>query len=193
MKKGFTIFEVIVTISLLAIITMVTSSIFVTALKNYQINFQKTNFQKDLNFVVDDIDKNVKLATNVQYSYDVFNSNPIAGASNTLILELPSTDAAGNFIYISGALKKDVIVYYLENGALHRKIYASSSGIRYPQNNQDVILINNVINNATSPLFSFLPDTSIAKQIKVDLKLGKMVEKTNVRLTGTRTATLRNK
>jgi prepilin-type N-terminal cleavage/methylation domain-containing protein len=189
MKKGFTIVELVISIGLLSIILVAVSSIFITAIKNYQIGFARSSIQKEINFSVDDINKNIKLAVEVPTAY------PATGETlggNTLILALPSITNQGAFIYQGGILQKDYFIYTLSSGALHKKVY-STAGVRANQNNSDNVIISYVLNTNASPIFSYFPDAVTARQVQINLKSGRTVEKTNVAITGSRLADLRNK
>jgi prepilin-type N-terminal cleavage/methylation domain-containing protein len=187
MKKGFTIVELVISMALLAIILVAVSSIFITAIKNYQISFARSTLQKEINFTVDDINKNIRIAAGVEST----NGSGDNRGPNTLILSLPATDANGNFIYQSGVLQVDTFTYSLSSGNLHKKI-KSTTGTRLAQNNSDVVILNNVVNTLSDPIFSYLP-SDIPRQVQINLKVGRTVEKTNIRLTGSRLTDLRNK
>ena len=184
MKKGFTIVELVISMALFSIILVATSSIFVTALKNYQINITKSDFQKEVNFSLDDINKNIKLAIEVPLTYGSYSLS-----QNILILALPTTDSSANFIYEDGAPLKDYVIYYSENGNLHKVTHADPSGIRANQNGEDKIILGNL----TNVNYSYFPGLTGASQVEATIEVGKIVQKTNIKIEGKRLANLRNK
>lgn len=183
-KKGFTIIELTIAIAILGIIMAATTSIFVTGMKNYQFNFQKSTFQKELNFTIDSISNDVKSGHSIPASHDVFTTS-----SNTLIVALPAIDENNNFIYTGGSLELDYIVYYFSNGTLRKRVYGNSLGKRNAINGTDRELLSNVelVN------FQFIPGIADASQVKTSITLTKQTSRVNVRATGERTTNLRNK
>jgi prepilin-type N-terminal cleavage/methylation domain-containing protein len=192
-RKGFTLIEITIVILLLGIIFSVVTSIYVSALKNNKISFTKSGFQKDLNFTLDDLNKNVKQANAVItptlpaglgcVTYCTLNDK-------TLLLSLPAIDTNGSFKYSADGqtLLTDTFVYYLNGNILHKKIYANAASSRYSQNNTDKIIANNVSNLT----FTYLPSSVAPEQVQTDMTMSLTVEKVNVRVTGTDIAFMRN-
>lgn len=185
MKKAFTLVELLISISLLASIMVASTAIFVSATKNYQISITKSDFQKEINFTIDDIAKNVKSALSVPQTYDTFTTS-----QETLILSLPVLDTDGSFIYTGSVNEKDYFVYYLSGSDLHLKIYGNPAGIRSSQDGTDKILLSNI---TQSDIFSYSPSVSDASTVTTNLTLSKIVQKTNIKVTAKRVVNLRNK
>jgi prepilin-type N-terminal cleavage/methylation domain-containing protein len=184
-QKGFTLIEILWVMALLGVIMTVVVALYVVALKNYQINFTKSGFQKDLNFTLDDVAANVKQSVGVLQSYSTYNLS-----ATTLIISLPATDVHGNFQYTGGGqtLVTDTFIYYLSGSSLHRKIFADTSSIRYSQNNTDTIIASSV----SSLSFTYLPTQTTATEVQTTMTMSKTVENTTVRVSGTATDFMRN-
>jgi prepilin-type N-terminal cleavage/methylation domain-containing protein len=184
-SKGFTLIELLVVIALLGVILAALTSIYVSALKNNQMSFAKSGFQKDLNFTIDDLNKNIKQASGVLPAY-----GGDSLSTTTLIITLPAIDANGSFLYTNGGLTllTDTFVYTLSGTSLHKKIFAVASSVRYPQNNSDKIIATNV----SRLYFSYYPTQVAPENIKTEIDISKVIEKTTVKVTGTTTAFMRN-
>lgn len=185
-KKGFTLIEMIIAIALLGIIMAAVSVIFTVSIKNYRNNIQKSSFQKDINFVIDNISKDIKLATSVPTEYD---PPTYTLSENTLILALPTIDESGNFVYVGNSPEKDYYIYYLSGNELKRKTFSSPLGIRAIMNEEEISLLSNV----SQLQFSYLPGMSAADQVKVALTLSADINGRSITVSGERTANLRNK
>jgi prepilin-type N-terminal cleavage/methylation domain-containing protein len=180
MKKGYTLIELIISMAILAVIMAAVATIFVTSIKNYRTESQKSAFQRELNFVVDNISKDVKEAAEVPQNYDVF-----ALAPTVLILAIPATNSSNNFIYTGEVLEKDYVVYYLLNQELKRKIYANPLGSRQSSE-------NTIMKNVSNLAFTYSPGITNAGQVNtrviVSANVGRIVT-----LSVERLANLRNK
>lgn len=179
-RGGYTLIELVISIAILAIIMAAVASIFMTSLKNYRTESQKSAFQRELNFTVDNIAKDVKLAAEAPGTYDTFELS-----STVLILAVPAHDASKNFIYTGDVLEKDYIIYYLSGQDLKKKTYANLLGER---ESGETTLLSNV--SATD--FSYSPGMIDPGQIKVTITQSVSVGRT-VTLTEERFANLRNK
>lgn len=185
-KKAFTLVETAISIALLALIMTAIATIFITVVKNYQISSQKNNIQREINFVTDDISKNIKLSKGV-----LTELNEHRSGETKLILSLPAIDENENFLYdANGALLTDQFIYYIQGDQLHRIIY-SQSGARQSRGGQDLILLEDLDANGFQVTYS--PTTSTASQVKAELRVKKTINKKNVTAESTVTAGLRNK
>lgn len=181
MKKGYTLIELVISIAILATIMMAVSSIFFTSLKNYRAESQKSSFQRELNFVIDNIAKDVKQAAEVPQIYE-----EIELSSTVLILALPAVDNDHNFIYSGDVLEKDYLVYSISGNDLIRNTYASLSGTR--ETEEDTLL------SSVSALdFSYSPGLTDAGQVTISITQSIGVGNRTVTLTEGRMANLRNK
>ncbi len=181
--KGFTLIELLISISLLGIILAATVSIFVTALKNYQVNFQKSTMQKEINFTLDSIGNDIKSGAVIEGSYEDFVSS-----GNTIIIGIPAVDDDNNFIYTGDAIELDYFVYYQAGQTIKKHIYANSLGKRTGQDGSDYVILDNL--NTLS--FEYTPGLASANQIKTTIETVKNISNTNVKMTESKITNLRN-
>lgn len=186
MKKGYTLIELLISISILAVIMAAVATIFITSIKNYRTESQKSTFQKELNFVVDNIAKDVKEAAEVPEKTEdnVFFLSP--AIPPVLILAIPATNSSNDFIYnVDGLMEKDYVVYYLSGQDLKRKIYANNSGSKESSD-------NTILKNVSNLTFTYSPTFFDAGQVKTEITVSIDVGRT-VTLSAERLANLRNK
>lgn len=183
MKKGFTIVELVISMAIFAIILVTTSTIFVTALKNYQIGATKSALGKDLNFTIDDISKNIKQATIAE------NYNSYSLSSTTLVLALPTTDQNGNFLYDGATRLKDYVIYFQVDNTLHKITYSTPSSVRAAENGIEKTLLSDIKNLN----FEYLPGTTNPATISVSIETGRTIQNTEVTAREKVLANLRNR
>lgn len=181
-RKGFTLIELAIAITLLALISAAVGSMYAVAFRNYQSQSQRQHFQKNINFTIDEINRDIKQAVSVPPTYDTFTNDP-----THIILALPATDSSGNFIFNAGVLQKDYVVYYLSNGSVIKKTYAQPGSQRYAQNGSSKTLLSDV----SGFVASFTPG-GVPRQVTLGLTLSKVVSKRNISVSATTTADLRN-
>jgi prepilin-type N-terminal cleavage/methylation domain-containing protein len=178
--RGYTIIELVISMAILAVIMAAVGTIFVTSLKNYRTESQKSVFQRELNFVIDNIVKDTKQATAVPENYDTFSLS-----QTVYILALPATNSSGDFLYNGGVFEKDYLVYYLSGNELKIKTYANANGQR--DDGEETLL-----KNASAVNFTYSPGLTNAGQITISITESVDVGRT-VTLTERRMANLRNK
>jgi prepilin-type N-terminal cleavage/methylation domain-containing protein len=182
-RHGFTIIELTIGIAILGTIMAATVTMFVTGLKNYESNSQKSSFQKELNYTIDSIANDIKNGAGVAESYGGYTTS-----SDTLVVALPAT-SNDDFIYTGETLEQDYIVYYLDGGTVRKHTFGNALGDRSGINGNDSELLKDV----SSVNFEYSPGISSASQIKITMTLARQTGKVNVHLTESRTANLRNK
>lgn len=180
MKKGYTLIELVISMAILAVIMAAVATILVTSLKNYRTESQKSTFQKELNFVIDNMCKDIKEAAEAPENY-----NPYTLSPTVLILAIPATDSSNNFIYTGDVLEKDVVVYYLSGQELKRKVIANALGTRESSD-------NTILANVSDLVFTYSPGITNAGQIKAHVTVSANVGRT-ITLSSERLANLRNK
>lgn len=180
-QKAFTLVELVISMALLGVIMATVMSIFSTAIKNYTVNSQKSFMQKELNFTIDSVGKDIKQAVLVPANYDTFTTGV-----DTLILALPATDGSNNFIYTGETLEKDYVVYWLSGTDLKKRVYANALGTN--SNSESVIL-----SDVSSLAYTYTPSAPNTTQVKINLVILRVVNRVDVGISGERTANLRNK
>lgn len=183
-KRGVTLIELLVAMSLIGVIGLITSSIFSVSARSYRDNIQKSFFQKDLNIVIDGLANVGKGGTEILLTQDGFTIGP-----ETLIIATPAEDEDRNFIYSGDTLEKDLHIYYLSGTELRRRIISHPLGRLSGRNGSDAPLLKNV------SLFevTYSPGVNEAELIKVKIGLSRDVGNRSISLTQEREFRLRNK
>lgn len=165
--------------AILGVIMAAVAVIFVTALKNYRTESEKTVLQRNINFALDNITRDAKEATAIPESHDTFTTS-----ENTLVLALPAENVSDNFVYSGNTLVKDYIIYYLDGNNLKRKVYANAAGTRTSEE-------KTVLKNVTSLSFTYLPDIATKSGVKTAMTTSVDVGK-GITLSEERSTNLRN-
>lgn len=181
MKKGFTVVELSISVAILGSLLAVVAGVFTVAVKNYQLEKQKADLQKELNYVADSLGNEIKNATGAPQNYDIYTLSP-----TTLVLTLPSLDENENFVYTSGQLEKDYFVYILSGQNLIKHVIPNPLSRRAPK-------VSTVLGNVSALNFMYSPDVSNVSQISFNINVSVPIGKSNAKSKATRTANLRNK
>lgn len=142
MKKGFTLYELIVVIAVLSILTLLISTVIVRSLQTYRFTRESANYQEDAARVLRDFEK--------------------SGRGATLVLD-SSASSFVFYVYMPGddypAPSK--VRYFLDGGNIKRgEIKPSGIGpvFSYPDNAESMkVIARNVVN---TEIFSYYNDSS---------------------------------
>ncbi len=178
---GFTLVELLVSIAILAIVSLVTVTIYVTGLKNTQIEAQKANLQSDNKTVLEKIAADTRDATAVVSTKDTYTSS-----STTLILSVPAIDSSQEIIYSGENFVLDYIIYTLSGGVLQKIVIANISSSR------ESIGPVNILGNCTIN-FNYTPDLATASEVEITLTNQATAGKKLLTSTNTTKSKLRNK
>ena len=112
MKKetGFTLIEVIITLTLITIVLGILVSIYIFNVRTFQIELWRSKLQTETQTILDKIISDTKLATEISENYNEYSTS-----SDTIILAVPAVDESQNFLYAGEQFKKDYIIYYSSN------------------------------------------------------------------------------
>lgn len=150
-SKGFTLIELIITLSLITFVITIIVTILINSSNTYTFVSQQKKITDESDFAIQSINSFIRSSKNVvsQYSY---NSVNYSLSDSTLILNLPSINNSGDII-IS---ENDVAIFNLDNGSLRQIIIPSQSSIR-PQIDKtitgDVEQLTFDINNINNVVF----------------------------------------
>jgi prepilin-type N-terminal cleavage/methylation domain-containing protein len=187
-KKGLTLIELLIAIGLLTVIMSAISSIFVVALKNYQVSITQNSLQKDLNIVLDDISRNVKEAVELPLMYTTTDDETFNRSGNTLILAIPAVGNEQRFLYdVNGLIIKDYIIYQINGTELSKKAFINADSNRINQDKSDKIVLENIENNG-GDFFQYENN----RLVKTALAASKIASKTNVKASGMNASIKRN-
>lgn len=140
-QNGFSLLELLISITMIGVLALVISDFFVQRLIDYNRNFIITILQTNTKQAVDTMEKDIKLAQKVEASNQWPDDNSPGAPANkyswvsntstpaTLVLAVPSRDSSGNIIYADGLhtqLQTDDVVYYVDaNSILYRRLIAN--------------------------------------------------------------------
>lgn len=154
---GFTLVELLISLSILAVISLVTVALYTSGSKNTQIEAQKAILQQDNKTVIEKITADVRDAQGVVLQKDTF-----ASSNTTLILSVPAIDATQQILYSGENFIPDYIIYDLFGNTLQKTLIAD------PGSNRQSSGPTNILENC-SVIFNYLPDLNTASEVEVIL------------------------
>ena len=133
-QRGFTVIEMLVTITLVSILSLVIANFVADWLQTASINQARTSLLSNAQDALDNISNDIRLSGNV----DENNRWPDANApgnqfgwtssGNTLVLAKIATDSSNNVIFSDPSkyiTEKDNVVYFVSNKVLQKRTIAS--------------------------------------------------------------------
>ncbi len=182
-KRGFTLIEMMITMSLVVVLSAVISSLYITGFRTFKEQMAIATIQSDGQTILDTMTTDIKNGLSVEPTYLTHVSD-----ANSIIIRVPAVNSQGKIIYSGTNMLVDHIVYYYENKSIHKIVYADPASVRYAKNN-----VNSTLDNKILILgFSYSPDTTSATLVTVsissEIKVGTRSEQ--IQLTGK--ARLRN-
>jgi prepilin-type N-terminal cleavage/methylation domain-containing protein len=183
MKKGITLIELLITISLISSIMIVTSSVYVTGFKTFKEELTSSIVQSNAQTILDGLTTDIKNGLQIEPTYTTYTTG-----EDMIIIRVPAVDATGHAIYTGSNMSFDRIIYYYKNNSIHKVIYADAASIRYPKNGRDVILDSKVLELQ----FAYDPDQASATLVTATISSKMMVGNRDKAITLTGQARLRN-
>jgi len=138
-KKGFGILEVVITIAILSIISVVIIDVYVKSHNTFEIQKDKASLQTSTRSALDTISTWVKKSSSVVSVYTAPDNSIYTTSSASLALKVPSIDTNGNTI----AGVYDYVIFLpnqTDSSKLEEFIYSSTGSSR--QNIERVICQN---------------------------------------------------
>lgn len=191
MKKGLTLIELLITITLLSILLISFSSIYISGIKTYREEFAKSQLQTEAQTILDKISTDIKASKTTEAQFtDSSTGLSYTLNSNTLILLLPAIDNRDsngqNIIYSGNSMLFDRVIYQKNGNSLTKKVISAPGSARLNENNITKTLSPNNI------AFTFTPVTANANQINLTLTFSKKVGNKTLTTTVRGTANFRN-
>lgn len=124
-KRGFTILELLISIAILSIISVIISTIAIRSGIIFEKQTGLVEVRLSNRFVLDEVATQVRAAKQVEGSFTGNGQNFTTGTT-TLILKLPSVDSSGSTI--SGAF--DRVVFYLDGARIFKKVFPDATSKR---------------------------------------------------------------
>lgn len=181
MKKGVTLIELLITMTVLAVIMTSFTSIYSSGLRTFRQEMTQTQLQSEAQTLADRMTLDIKKSRNTIKNYDTFTEN-----ERTMILEIPSVDAAGKFLYIAGNQLTDKIVYYQSGSSLKRKVYSNERSIRMGEHLKEKTLTTNLLNLNFTNHYLLNDVTNLQVDVEIDLqkKIGNQTRKVKAKGSG---------
>ncbi len=183
-KNGLTLIELIVTITILGILSITFSNIYIESLKTFETESAQSILQTDSQTAIDRIINETKGAQKVESSYSTYTTG-----ETVMVLAIPAIDEDQAIIYNGSVVVSDYIIYYLQSGSIHRKIYADDESVRYSQNEEDYVFATGV----EDLTFEYSPAPPQTTEVTVTLTLERTIGKSARNITLTNKTKLRNK
>lgn len=182
-KPGFTLIEMLITMSLVTTLSAVISSLYVVGFRTFKEQMAISTVQSDGQTILDRINTDAKNGLSIEQSYLGYTSG-----SSTIIIRVPAIDNNNNIIYSGTNMLSDRIIYYYQDKSIHKIIYADPASSRYSKNAIDSILDKKIL----VLNFTYEPEVSsatlVTTTISSEIIVGNHSEK--IQLTGK--ARLRN-
>jgi len=124
-KRGLTLIEVIVVMSIFAVASIVIGSIYISHNKFYTIESAAADIKTQKSIFTQDFKETAESATSVAASY-VFNGITRSSSSSTIVFKLPAIDGSGNII----AAKFDYAAFYGEGNKTYLETAPDAASIR---------------------------------------------------------------
>lgn len=128
-KNGFSLLELLITMAVLGIISVVLTSIYIDTNKTFKIQKSQTLLQTESRNSLDFIDTWTRRASTIMTSYTTADLTVYTTSSTVLVLQVPSIDASQNIL----SNKYDYFVYKANVSSpmnLEERIYADASSAR---------------------------------------------------------------
>lgn len=176
-QKGFTLIELVIVIAMVAILSVVITSLFIGQNRLYKTQTAELKVNGGARASLDDIDSSARGANRAVASYTSFTAS-----SQVLILEIQSIDALDHLIPAT----YDYAVYYLYNGSLMRQIYPNASSDRSGG-------IKKLAENVTGLVFTLdNADYNLATEVTTDLTIQEDAGTQNKSITVSTKSRMRN-
>lgn len=182
-KKGLTLIELLIAMTLLATIAAVISSVYVTGYKTFYEELTSSTIQSNAQTILDGLITDARNGLLIEQSYLTYTTGP-----NSIIIKVPALDSGSNILYSGTNMLYDRVIYYYQNNAIHKIIFADPASSRYPKNGHDVILDENILELN----FTYDPDQATATLVTATISSQDMVGHIARHITITGQARLRN-
>ncbi len=125
MRRGFTLIETTIVLSIFAVASIVIGSIYISHSKFYTLESAAADIKTQKNIFTQNFKETAESANLVMASY-IFNGITRASSSSTAVFKLPAQDSGGNII----AAKYDYAAFYSEGNKIYLETAADASSAR---------------------------------------------------------------
>lgn len=141
-RSGFTLIEMLIVVALLGVLSLVIIDLLIGQYRLYHIEFSELIVQSETRATLDGIDNDVRSATQVLETFDVYTTG-----SDCLILAVQSLNSAGQLI--PGTF--DYVIVRRNGNALIRELIPDSASVRPTQTKQLAANVTNLVFTYNSP------------------------------------------
>lgn len=182
-RKGFTIYELLISIAILGTMIIAITNIYIVGLKTFREELASSQLESNAQTILDEITTDAKNAQSAEAAYDVYTSG-----ANSIILKIPAIDNSKNILYSGNTMLFDRIIYYYENDSIHKITIADPASIRYKENNINKTIASKVLELS----FSYDPDAVSATLVTIHVTSHQEIGKLDRTISLTSKARLRN-
>lgn len=182
-KRGLTLIELLVTMSLIGIILIVITSVYVTGFRTFKEELASSTVQSNAQTILDAVILDAKNGMLIEPIYGAYTTGP-----NTIIIRVPATNESKEILYNGSDMVYDRVIYYYLNNEIHKITYAASGSTRYKNDGKDSVLDKNIL----AMSFEYDPDQSTATLVRVNLDSVIKVGNRDKKITISGEARLRN-
>lgn len=159
-KRGLTLIELLITISLIGMILIVITSVYLTGFRTFREELASSTVQSNAQTILDAIVLDAKNGMLIEPAYDIYTTS-----ADTIIIRVPAVNASREILYDGTDMFYDRVIYYYKNNEIHKVTFANPNSIRYKNNGKDSALDKNVL----SMSFGYDPDPTTATLVRVNL------------------------
>jgi prepilin-type N-terminal cleavage/methylation domain-containing protein len=171
-RKGFTLIEMLITLSLLTVLAAVISSLYVTGFRTFKEQMATSIIQSDGQTILDTLTTDIKNGLAIEPQYPSEPAAPLYHSTDSsIIIRVPAVDNNDKIVYSGTSMVFDHIIYYYSNKSIHKIVYADPLSIRFKRNGVDTILDNKILVLG----FSYEPSISSASLVTVTISSEIMV------------------
>lgn len=165
-QGGFTIIEVVITIALTAILLLALFSLFDWHNRLFYFQQAEVYVSGSARSSLNDLSTYIAQSSAVLDTH-TFGSNNYSSGANTIVLQLPSTDASGNIL----ANTFDYVAFYTTGGQLMEQVLPASGSFRTAVTKQLSDTLNTITFTYDDPDFDQVKNVTI--DIATQAKAGK--------------------
>ena len=159
-KRGVTLIELLITMTMIAAISAVITSVYLTGYKTFTTQLASSTIQSDAQTILDALTTDIKNGILIEESYDSYTSD-----NDSIIIRVPAIDSGGNIVYSGSNMLFDRIIYYYSGDSIHKIIYADPMSKRYSNSGKDVILDKKILALG----FTYEPDATAATLVTITI------------------------
>jgi prepilin-type N-terminal cleavage/methylation domain-containing protein len=184
-KRGVTLIELLITLSMIGFIGAVITSVYMTGFKTFKEEMASSMVQSNAQTILDAMTTDIKNGLQIEPEYTSDSGityktlDEASGEEASIIIRIPAIDNDQKILYSGSTMLFDRVIYYYDNNSIHKVIYANPSSSRSAKSGYDVILDSKVL----VLTFAFEPDATSATLVTATIS-------SNIAVSGNRTRSI---